>query len=69
MVVCVLAIVEECHYFLILAKDLGYGDTQICTREMRPEYDFSGGVRGKYDYRYRGGKPLLADTKPRPKER
>jgi len=25
------------------------------TREMRPEYDFSGGVRGKYVDRYRRG--------------
>jgi hypothetical protein len=25
------------------------------TREMRPEYDFSGGVRGKYVVRYRPG--------------
>jgi hypothetical protein len=25
------------------------------TREMRAEYDFSGGIRGKYVDRYRGG--------------
>ena len=40
------------------------------TREMRPEYDFSGGVRGKYVDRYRRGinvvllDPELAEAFP-----
>ena len=40
------------------------------TREMRPEYDFSGGVRGKYVDRYRSGTnvvlldPELAEAFP-----
>jgi len=40
------------------------------TREVRPEYDFSGGVRGKYVDRYRRGTnvvlidPELADAFP-----
>ena len=40
------------------------------TREMRPEYDFSGGVRGKYLNRYRSGTnvvlldPELAEAFP-----
>jgi hypothetical protein len=40
------------------------------TREMRAEYDFSGGVRGKYVDRYRRGvnvvliDPELADAFP-----
>ena len=40
------------------------------TREMRAEYDFSGGVRGKYVDRYRRGvnvvliDPKLADAFP-----
>ena len=40
------------------------------TREMRAEYDFSGGVRGKYVDRYRRGTnvvlidPKLADAFP-----
>ena len=40
------------------------------TREMRAEYDFSGGVRGKYVDRYRRGTnvvlldPALADAFP-----
>jgi len=40
------------------------------TREMRPEYDFSGGVRGKYVDRYRRGTnvvlldPELAEAFP-----
>jgi len=28
-------------------------------REMRPEYDFSGGVRGKYAERYRKGTNVI----------
>ena len=41
-----------------------------CTSEMRPEYDFSGGVRGKYVDRYRRGTnvvlldPELAEAFP-----
>ena len=40
------------------------------TREMRAEYDFSGGVRGKYSDRYRRGTnvvlldPKLAEAFP-----
>ena len=40
------------------------------TREMRAEYDFSGGVRGKYVDRYRSGinvvliEPELAEVFP-----
>ncbi|MCU1301247.1 MAG: hypothetical protein JWQ87_1531 [Candidatus Sulfotelmatobacter sp.] len=40
------------------------------TREMRAEYDFSGGVRGKYSERYRRGinvvllDPELAEAFP-----
>jgi hypothetical protein len=33
------------------------------TKEMRPEYDFSGGVRGKYADKYREGtNVVLLDT-------
>lgn len=39
------------------------------TREMRVEYDFSGGVRGKYVDRYRRGINVVLDASRKPQAR